>query len=219
MRCSVCGYDNPAEALYCGGCGSRSGDAGVSQGWRRSKAYRYRIHLGIAVLGIVGILVGIFVTQVRFGVDDSQYAIVTRSGNIHRTITEPGQYAKAPFIDKVSYLPKEILTFSLPLRSVATEDKELLTMDFRVQVKILDPAFFFERIRTVTNARDRVVRIIESLGSQEIATKARKDITGEELRAIESRVLDAAVPFLEEMGLLLLEVRIELVGDSPVSTE
>ena len=60
------------------------------------------------------VLAGIFGPQSFFVVDETQSAIVTRFGNpVRPSLQTPGLYAKAPFIDTVTYFDKRHTLFDV----------------------------------------------------------------------------------------------------------
>jgi len=70
-----------------------------------------RILIAVAVVLLVAAIVG---PQEFYAVDETQYVVVTRFGEVRGLQTTPGIRAKAPFIDAVTTLDKRLLRVDVP---------------------------------------------------------------------------------------------------------
>ena len=109
---------------------------------------------------IVAIVAAIIVPQGLFIVDEKQLAIVTRFGEVQRSIKNPGLYTKTPFIDTTTYFEKRLLSFDAPPESLLTKDKKRLIIDVYARGRIVDPVKFRETVQTESQGKARAVDII-----------------------------------------------------------
>jgi modulator of FtsH protease HflC len=65
-------------------------------------------NIGTLLLGLFVVIV--FATMSCFTVDQREYALVFRLGEIVKDIKEPGLYFKLPLIDDVKFFEKRIVT-------------------------------------------------------------------------------------------------------------
>ena len=124
---------------------------------------------------VVVVIVG---SQALFVVDQTQFGVVTRFGEIQRTIREPGLKVKAPFIESVSRFDKRLLRIDVPAESMPDRDQQFLEIDAYVRYRINDPRKFLERLRDEFTAADRIGRIVISELRRVVAGSDRTEIIG-----------------------------------------
>jgi membrane protease subunit HflC len=136
-----------------------------------AKAFSTILILVIIVVVIVG-------SQALFVVDQTQFGVVTRFGEIQRTLREPGLKVKAPFIESVSRFDKRLLRIDVPTESMPDRDQQFLEIDAYVRYRINDPRKFLERLRDEFTAADRIGRIVISELRRVVAGSDRTEIIG-----------------------------------------
>jgi membrane protease subunit HflC len=124
---------------------------------------------------VVVVIVG---SQALFVVDQTQFGVVTRFGEIQRTISQPGLKVKAPFIESVSRFDKRLLRIDVPAESMPDRDQQFLEIDAYVRYRINDPRKFLERLRDEFTAADRIGRIVISELRRVVAGSDRTEIIG-----------------------------------------
>ncbi len=124
---------------------------------------------------VVVVIVG---SQVLFVVDQTQFGVVTRFGEIQRTIREPGLKVKTPFIESVNRFDKRLLRIDVPAESMPDKDQQFLEIDAYVRYRINDPRKFLERLRDEFTAADRIGRIVISELRRVVAGSDRTEIIG-----------------------------------------
>ena len=124
---------------------------------------------------IVGAVVG---SQALFVVDQTQFGVVTRFGEIQRTLREPGLKVKVPFIESVNRFDKRLLRIDVPTESMPDKDQQFLEIDAYVRYRINDPRKFLERLRDEFTAADRIGRIVISELRRVVAASDRTEIIG-----------------------------------------
>ncbi len=155
------------------------------------------------------VLAAIILPQVLVVVDETELAIVTRLGDPQRSIRSPGLYVKAPMIDSVTKFEKRLLIFDAPAESLLTSDKKRLIIDVYARGRVKDPLLFFQTVRSVEQARSRVIDIVASELRREIASDEQLEIIKTKREQIENDVRDAVRPLISELGIDVVDVRIK----------
>ena len=161
------------------------------------------------LLTLILVLAAIILPQTLVIVDETELAIITRFGNPQRSIRSPGLFIKMPLIDSVTKFEKRLLIFDAPPESLLTADKKRLIIDVYARGRITDPLQFFRTLRSVTQARSRVIDIVASELRLEIAQDSQTDIIKLKREAVENAVRDAVRPRIAEFGIDVVDVRIK----------
>ena len=131
-----------------------------------------------AIAIVLSILIAATFSNTFFKVDESEYVIVLRFGQIVDVHYYPGLGIKAPFVDSIQRIDKRTLRADIPPREVPDQDKERLVIDTVVRYKIVDPVAFRIALRNEATALDRIQEIIYSAMRDTIATKDRTEVIG-----------------------------------------
>lgn len=143
-----------------------------------------------------------------FIVDQTQYAIVLRFGEIRKVISEPGLYMRTPFVDNVIRLSKRYYIYDIPVEKIITLDKKTLLVDSYAIWRISDPKKFIESVRTVNLALSRIDDVVYS-GLRNTLAKLEFDdiVTGE--RQYLTDITEFSRRNLAEFGIEIRDVRIK----------
>ncbi len=174
------------------------------------------IALTLILLAVVAAIIG---PQLFFVVDQKQIAIVTRFGEVQRSIRSPGLYVKIPFMEETTYFDKRLLIFDAPPDSLLTKDKKRLIIDVYARGRIIDAVQFRETVRTEAGGKARAVDIISSELRREIASDNQAEIITTKREDIMNRVRDNVKPKLAEFGLDIIDVRIKRADFPPEIAE
>src|SRR3990167_5357064 len=92
----------------------------------------------ILIFAIVGLM---FLSVSAFTVDQTQYVLVQRLGEIVAVKKEPGLYFKVPLLDNLKYFDNRILNldWEQPAKFITSENKYMMVDSF-VKWRIIDPA-------------------------------------------------------------------------------
>ena len=82
----------------------------------------------------------IVVPQALYTVDETQYVVVTRFGEIQNIVRTPGLKVKAPFVDTANVLDKRILRIDVTPTSMPDQDNQFLEVDAYVPLPDRGPA-------------------------------------------------------------------------------
>ncbi len=162
----------------------------------------------IVTVAIVSILAIVFLVLSLFIVDQTQYAIVLRFGQIRKVISEPGLYTRTPFVDNVVRLSKRYYIYDIPVEKIITLDKKTLLVDSYAIWRIYDPKKFLESVRTVSLALSRIDDVVYS-GLRNTLAKLEFDdiVTGERQYLLD--ITEFARKNLVEFGIVIRDVRIK----------
>ena len=171
------------------------------------------------ILILLAVIAAIIGPQLFFVVDEKQLAIVTRFGEVQKSIKSPGLYMKTPFIDSTTYFDKRLLIFDAPPDSLLTKDKKRLIIDVYARGRIVDPVKFRETVRTEAGGKARAVDILSSELRREIASDNQAEIITTKREDIMNRIRDNVEPKLAEFGLDIIDVRIKRADFPPEIAE
>ncbi len=174
------------------------------------------IALILILLAVIAAIIG---PQLFFVVDEKELAIVTRFGQVQKSINSPGLYVKTPFIDSTTYFDKRLLIFDAPPDSLLTKDKKRLIIDVYARGRIIDPKLFRETVRTEAGGKARAVDILSSELRREIASDNQSEIITTKREDIMNRIRDNVKPKLREFGLDIIDVRIKRADFPPEIAE
>ena len=165
------------------------------------------------------ILVGVFLFQSLFIVQEINQAIVLQFGDPKKIITKAGLNFKLPFIQNVVYLDKRVLNLDNPPEEVIASDQKRLIIDAITRFQIVDPLKFYISVGNERVARSRLSTIINSrirgvLGTQELATLLSTDRT-KQMAIIQNDVNVEAKSF----GIRIIDVRIKRADLPPANSE
>jgi len=153
-----------------------------------------------------------------FTVDETELSIVTRFGKYKRTADSPGLHYKAPFIDKVHFLERRILTSDTPPAEYLTLDKKRLVADPITRWRIDDPLEFFTSVHDEMGARARLDDVVNSELRRELASRNFDEIVGKARNPMMQEVAMRTRKKTKIFGIQVVDVRIKR-ADLPKQVE
>jgi len=165
------------------------------------------------------ILVGVFLFQSLFIVQEINQAIVLQFGDPKKIITKAGLNFKLPFIQNVVFLDKRVLNLDNPPEEVIASDQKRLIIDAITRFQIVDPLKFYISVGNERVARSRLSTIINSrirgvLGTQDLATLLSTERT-KQMTIIRNDVNEEAKGF----GIKIIDVRIKRADLPPANSD
>jgi membrane protease subunit HflC len=163
------------------------------------------------VIGVLVIAVALWVLipQVLFTIDEREQVIITQLGAYIRTITDPGLYAKLPFVQTVHRFDKRVLATDAAPAEYLTLDKKRLVVDYVARWRIKDPLTFYISVATLDGARARIEDIVFSGLRQAISSQDFAPVTSEQREPTMEAVANAARARTQAFGIDLIDVRIK----------
>ena len=169
-------------------------------------------------VGLVGILVVLLVLALSlFTVDQREYALVFRLGELVAVKKEPGLYLKVPFLDDLKFFEKRIVTldWEQPAEIVTSENKTM-TVDSFVKWRIIDPAKYYVSVKEggEAAAEDRLSQVVNAGLRDEFGKRTVRDVIAGERGAIMQSMKVRADKEARQIGIQVVDVRLKRVDYS-----
>lgn len=117
------------------------------------------------IKGLLGAILAVLVLlaySAAFIVDETEQAVVTQFGRIvGKPIVEPGLKFKVPFVQMVTFFPKNLQAWDGDPGQIPTLDKTYIYVDAFARWRIVDPVRFFQSIGSFHLAKGRLDEIID----------------------------------------------------------
>ncbi len=164
--------------------------------------------------GLIGaFMVMVVLTMSAYTVDEREYAIVFRLGEIVSVKKSPGLYFKLPLVENVRYFDKRILTLNWdePDRFITSEKKNVLVDSF-VKWRIVDPAKFYVSVKgDEAQAERRLSQTVNDGLRAEFGKRTIHDVVSGERSEIMEILRQRADKDSRQMGIQILDVRLRRV--------
>jgi membrane protease subunit HflC len=109
-----------------------------------------------AIIILAAALIGPF-----YVIDEGEQAVIVRMGKVINSVNQAGLYIKIPFIDDVVKYPKKIMAWNGEQKSIPTREKQYIWVDVTARWKISNPLKFYESIKTVNMAYEKLGEVID----------------------------------------------------------
>ena len=152
-----------------------------------------------------------------YTVDQREYALVFRLGQIVKVKKEPGMYVKLPFVERVRYFDNRIVTLDGEdaAKFITSENKYMLVDSF-VKWRITDPAKYYVSIKEggEAAAEDRLAKVINAGLRAEFGVRTVRDVIAGERTAIMDNLREKANIEASQIGVQVVDVRLKRVDYS-----
>ena len=161
---------------------------------------------------------GLIAFSMLFIVEQTQQGIVLQFGEPKRTLREPGLNWKLPFIqDVVFYENRVISTISSNSEEVILADQKRLEVDTYARYRIVDPLLFYQTVRNVRGAEQRLDAMIDSSVRRVLGGTTLVDLLSSARSAIIRDISSEVNRSAKSLGLEIVDVRIRR-ADYPDAT-
>ena len=161
---------------------------------------------------------GLIAFSMLFIVEQTQQGIVLQFGEPKRTLREPGLNWKLPFIqDVVFYENRVISTISSDSEEVILADQKRLEVDTYARYRIVDPLLFYQTVRNVRGAEQRLDAMIDSSVRRVLGGTTLVDLLSSARSAIIRDISSEVNRSAKSLGLEIVDVRIRR-ADYPDAT-
>jgi len=167
--------------------------------------------LGTVLLGLIAVL--LLLSLSAFTVDQREYALVFRLGEIVSVKKEPGLYFKVPMVDNVRFFDRRILTLNWvePDRFITSEKKNVLVDSF-VKWRIIDPSKYYVSVKgDEAQAEARLSQTVNDGLRAEFGKRTIHDVISGERSQIMEILRQRADRDSRQMGIQVLDVRLKRV--------
>jgi membrane protease subunit HflC len=163
---------------------------------------------------IVTFLALVLLSASAFTVNQTQYVLVQRLGEIVAVKKEPGLYFKIPFVDNLKYFDNRILTldWEQPAKFITSENKYMMVDSF-VKWRIVDPAKYYVSIKDGGEiaAEDRLSKVVNAGLRAEFGKRTVHDVIAGERGIVMDNLRHKADQEARQMGIEVVDVRLKRV--------
>ncbi|SNR85878.1 protease FtsH subunit HflC [Methylobacillus rhizosphaerae] len=168
-------------------------------------------NLGTVLVGLIAAL--LLLSLSAFSVDQREYALVFRLGEIVSVKKEPGLYFKVPLVDNVRYFDRRILTLNWvePDRFLTSEKMNVLVDSF-IKWRIVDPAKYYVSVKgDELQAERRLSQTVNDGLRAEFGKRTTHEVVSGERSQIMDILRERADRDSRQMGIQVLDVRLRRV--------
>lgn len=147
-----------------------------------------------------------------FKVDETQYAVLFRFGEIVKTDFEPGLHLMLPVVNTVKKYDDRVLNLENRAENFLTGEKKNLRVDFFVKWKIHDVTAYYRATQgDETIAAQRLLAIMKDALRAEFARRTVKEVVSADRRAIMQVMTQNANQAAKEFGIAIVDVRVNKI--------
>jgi membrane protease subunit HflC len=166
---------------------------------------------------VVTLVALILLSLSAFTVDQTQYVLVQRLGEIVSVKKAPGLYFKVPFVDNLKYFDNRIVTldWEQPAKFITSENKYMMVDSF-VKWRIVDPKKYYVSIKEGGEiaAEDRLSKVVNAGLRSEFGVRTVHDVIAGERGVIMDNLRKKADLEARQMGIEVVDVRLKRVDYS-----
>ncbi|HQS36850.1 MAG: HflC protein [Methylotenera sp. 24-45-7] len=166
---------------------------------------------------MVGLLVLVLLSLSAFTVNQTQYVLVQRLGEIVSVKKDPGLYFKVPFVDNLKYFDNRILTldWEQPAKFITSENKYMMVDSF-VKWRIVDPQKYYVSIKEggEAAAEDRLSKVVNAGLRSEFGVRTVREVIAGERGVVMDSLRKKADLEARQMGIEVVDVRLKRVDYS-----
>lgn len=116
------------------------------------------------VLVIGGLLLAVGLIGSAYIVPEGRQAVITQFGRpIGKPVTSAGMHFKLPFVQKVQYVDKRILSWDGYPNQIPTKDKKYIVVDTTARWRIHDALTFIQTVQNERGAKARLDAILDAI--------------------------------------------------------
>lgn len=172
-------------------------------------------NLGVTIFAILGLL--LLTALSLFTVDQREYALVFRLGEIVSVKKEPGLYVKMPFLDGVKFFDRRIVTLDWeePAKFNTSENKYMMVDSF-VKWRVIDPIKYYVSFKDggEAAAEDRLSKVVNAGLRAEFGKRTVHDVIAGERTKIMDSIRKRADVEARQVGIQVVDVRLKRVDYS-----
>ncbi len=172
-------------------------------------------NIGLTIVGVIALLV--LLTMSAFTVDQRQYALVFRLGEIVSVKKEPGLYFKAPLVDDVKLFDKRIVTLDWEAAAkFNTSENKYMLVDSFIKWRIIDPARYYVSFKEggEAAAEDRLSKVVNAGLRYEFGKRTVHDVIAGEREVVMNTLRVKADKEARQIGIQVVDVRLKRVDYS-----
>jgi membrane protease subunit HflC len=158
---------------------------------------------------VAGLL--LFVAFSLFSVNETEFAIRTRFGEIIDTRYKPGLHLKWPW-DRVTKFDRRVLSESYTGETFLTNDGRGLIVDFYVKWRVKDPSTYYTAVAGSEGlAAQRLAEIVKDGIKSVVAQRTLQQVVSAERAAVTGQMFGQASRNAGGLGVELIDVRVQRI--------
>ncbi len=162
------------------------------------------------------LVAGILLSMSLFTVNEREYAILFRLGEITRSDYEPGLHMKMPLINNVRKFDRRVLSLDARPEFFLTSEKKNVNVDYFVEWRIKDVRRYYTAVGGQEDqALQRLSRIINDGMLAEFAKRTIQEVVSGERAKIMDLVQKMANRQAQVFGVEIVDVRIKRIDLPP----
>jgi modulator of FtsH protease HflC len=147
-----------------------------------------------------------------FQVNQTEYALRLRFGELQYADYGPGLHLKAPLIDSIRYFDKRIQTLDADAEHFLTSEKKNLIVDSFVKWRIIDPAQFYVAMSGDENrANQRLAAVIADGLRSKFGNRTIQEVVSGDRTAIMGEITAEASERAVQFGIEVVDVRVKRI--------
>lgn len=168
------------------------------------------------ILGGLGLLALIVASMSFFTVDEREKALVSRFGQIHKIVEEPGLYFKVPIADTLTSVEDRIVLWESNDRPVQDVNSQVYIVDAFTLARISDVRLFRETLGAdMQQAESRVAARLDSALRQTYGKRSFDAALSKDRTVMMAEIRDALRMDVKSLGIDIVDVRIRRTDQSP----
>ncbi|MEO1090820.1 MAG: protease modulator HflC [Pseudomonadota bacterium] len=167
--------------------------------------------MGRRTIILLAVGAGLLLTLVSsaYVVREAEQAIVLRFGAVQRTVQEAGLHFRLPFIDQVIYLDRRVLAVDVQPQELILGDRRRLVVDSYARYRIVDPALFYQRVRTEAGLQAQIQPILNSSMRNVLGEVPLFTVLSADRDDLMGRIEERANVALGQYGIDVVDIRIK----------
>ncbi len=165
------------------------------------------------------VIVLVLAANTLFTVQQTQYALVLRFGEVVRALSEPGLYFKIPMVDTVVPLDKRILDLDVAPQTVVESEQKQLVVNSFARYRIRDPLAFYRAVSTMAGANQQLQAVVNAAVRGVIAKSRMEDVVKNQRGQLQGRILAQVNQQVSGRGIDVIDLRLRQVMLPPKNTE
>lgn len=166
-----------------------------------------RIFLPVLVIAAIVIL-----ANALFTVQETEFAIKFRLGEVVRADYEPGLHYQMPFINNVRKFDNRLRTMDMPPERMNTAEQKYVDVDYYVKWRIFDPRAYYIATRgDEAFTRARLSELIRNDLRDEFAQRTLSEAVSEQRRNMMEALVVRADQRFRSFGIDVIDVRIKRI--------
>jgi membrane protease subunit HflC len=173
-------------------------------------------NLRVALFG-AGIGAAWLASTACFTLNETQQALIVRTGAAQGVIAEPGLKFKLPLVDSVILYDTRLLTLEPPTEQVILGDQKRLEVQTYTRYRIADPLRFYQALRTLEQAVPQLTQLVSSSLRQALGQVTLTALLSEQRPRIVEQIQREVAEKARTLGVEVTEVRFHR-ADLPLET-